>query len=621
LDKNIDAFQYAMADCIKNLRKDQKITLEQISSGLCSESAFRHFEAKRRTISNEILTRALERLGRNTEDVQIYLGGKDYEKWHCKTQIIYYIIKEKYNISDEFLKKYGEEYHNKTALEEQFYFRMKAMIGACKGEDRQIISEDLKKALGYSVKSTELEAVVNEVLSIQEIDMLLDYYRYSDQQSFNFKVIIEYLKKKKWERTEKCKILPKAVYYYYCAKNEEKSVDEWTLQQLLDMDQILTDNFEEQRKTGYLSYLWEMLELRCTVYDVLAERIGDKDESLRKKIEMNIQWKTALEWLYEDQNRTKETKNMAIHYMTFNVENLGDIFKRRRKMLGMSVKELANETIDEKTVRRIENGEVKGQRHNLMYLLVRLGLPNQLIKEEFIAIEPEERDVFVKMRKSGSMQNFKEKSRLLQQLKKMHKCTLPYNEQVLKWYEITLLNEMAVIDDEEAGIRVKEILKKKFTWNVLTQSEQRYFNYCEIGFLKLYYMYLENRYKERTIRKELEVIEDYCKPYVNQEYGLNYMKCMLSMGMVIQTVLGNSGEFKKSKEWCEKLIEIALDNRRLFRTIDIRYSMWWNENEEKKAASNKPLPNLALLSNMLEDKASEKFFNEKLQILQGTSLR
>jgi hypothetical protein len=49
--------------------------------------------------------------------------------------------------------------------------------------------------------------------------------------------------------------------------------------------------------------------------------------------------------------------------------------------------------------------------------------------------------------------------------------------------------------------------------------------------------------------------------------------------------------------------------------------MWWNENEEKKAASNKPLPNLALLSNMLEDKASEKFFNEKLQILQGTSLR
>lgn len=492
---------------------------------------------------------------------------------------------------------------------------MKAMIGACQGEERQIIAEDLRKALGYSVMNIEPETVVNEALSIQEIDMLLDYYRYSNRQSLNFKVMIDYLKKKKWERTAKCKILPKAVYYYYCALNEEKNVNEWTLKQLLDMEQILTDNFEEQRKTGYLSYLWEMLELRCTVYNVLADRIGDKDENVREKLEMNTKWKAALEWLYEDQNRSKETVDMAIHYMTFNVENLGDILKRRRKMLGMSVKELANGMIDEKTVRRIENGEVKGQRHNLLYLLVRLGLPNQLIKEEFIAIEPKEREVFVKMRKSGSMQNYKERSQLLQQLKEMHKCKLPYNEQVLKWYEITVLHDTGIIDDEEAGARVKEILETNFAWDVLTKSEQRYFNYCEIGFLKLYYVYLGNRYKERTIKKELEGIEDYCKPYVNQEYGLNYMKCMLSTGASIQSILGDAGEFEKSTEWCKKTIEIALDCRRLFRTIDIRYSMWWNENEEKKATDNKPLSNLLLLSNMLEDTASEKFFIKKISTL------
>lgn len=611
MNKKINSYEYVMAAYIKNLRQQQGIGVNQLCGGLCSESTFIRFEKRERTLPYETLGRILERLGNNIEDVHIYLEGDEYDKWACRTKVIYFIIKEDYNSATEILERYKEQYPKKTKLEEQFYYRMKAMIEACQDGEREIIADNLRQALARSVVDISPEGVAKEALSIQEIDMLLDYYRYTDVSAGIFRQIISYICDRKWENVATCKILPKAIYYYYLALCEEVAFDSWGIDQLIMVEKIVSESIDEQRKIGSLCFLWELLTIREGIYHAISDKM-ELDQITKKRAEDNSRWKAALEWLYKDQHIPERTINTAIYYMTFNVENLGKALRKRRKMLGLSVSEIAEGVMDQKTVYRIETGEVKGQKYHKLNYLERVGLPNQLIHDIFITDNLEERDLFMHMRKAKSRMNYEEGWCDLLTLKEDYKCKLTYNEQILRWYELAYLVDRRKIENGDALLRIRESAELSVNWKSLTRAKHHYYSYVEIPFLKLYFQCAETFFENENVHEELEAIEKYCFEYVDDELRYNHFKSMLSVGAVIQSVLGNVGEYEKSNKWCKRIIDMSLACRKLRRTVDIRYAMWWNKREEEKTTDVVPLSNLATLSNMLMKYEDEQFFLNKM---------
>ena len=75
-------------------RKQQRVTLEQLSDGLCTVSQLAKIEKAERIPTRALQKRLLERLGLDLAYFENFLQPEDYAEWKEQEDILYYIEAE-----------------------------------------------------------------------------------------------------------------------------------------------------------------------------------------------------------------------------------------------------------------------------------------------------------------------------------------------------------------------------------------------------------------------------------------------------------------------------------------------------------------------------------------------
>ncbi|HBA48990.1 MAG TPA: hypothetical protein DCZ91_14575 [Lachnospiraceae bacterium] len=235
---------------IGELREKRGITMKQLCQGLCSDRNAMYIERGERDTPRVLREALLERLGVGAEDYECYLGCEDYARWKMQQQIIHCIIYEKTGQAEAFLEKYRDtcctdedgsgSIHGSRAfrgsernLEQQFILSMQAQIQnyrareASRDGGRAEAGPLFREALGLTVPAWEESPVRELVLSLKELNLLLEAERCREQERpERYREVLDYLVSTGLDRRGMAKIYPKVVYFLCRRLMEEYGAEE-----------------------------------------------------------------------------------------------------------------------------------------------------------------------------------------------------------------------------------------------------------------------------------------------------------------------------------------------------------------------------------------------------------
>ena len=180
---------------IANLRKERGISQEQLSEGLCSPSMLCKFENGEREAEKLLQNRFLTRLGAVPENYENFLFYEEYCHWEKRQGILYNILEEDMTQAKLLLEEYRTCYDMEDALEQQFYLAMLAQIKRYEGSTKEELAELFGKALDLTVPQVERYGVMQRVLSLEELNLLLEYVYCSASGLERYEEILAYVEK------------------------------------------------------------------------------------------------------------------------------------------------------------------------------------------------------------------------------------------------------------------------------------------------------------------------------------------------------------------------------------------------------------------------------------------
>lgn len=239
-----------------------------------------------------------------------------------------------------------------------------------KGAVREELSFLFTEALTLTAPTACHVPLACLVLSAKELNLLLEaeHYRLEGERPEQYKEVLDYLEQKQANRCNLAKIYPKAVYYLCRAvltKGEHKINPDVLLKYCDQAVEILQNK-------GKIYFLWEILELRERLAEIAAQNFII--QGLRENVD-NLRFpdqKNKVQKQLADHKVTKEIFEYCYLYIENKVSCLNDVICMRRKMLGMSRRELAEGICDKKTLERLEHKRVKTHLAIVQELLCRL---------------------------------------------------------------------------------------------------------------------------------------------------------------------------------------------------------------------------------------------------------
>lgn len=202
---------------IANLRKEKLISQEQLCEGLCDLSMLSRFERGEREPEKLLQDRFLTRLGAVPENYENFLYYKEYCRWEKRQGILHHILEEDMMEARRLLEEYRKEYDMEYSLERQFYLAMLAQILRYEGCEKKELAGVFREALELTVPDIESKGFLDRVLSLEEINLLLEYVYCNDGVLVRYEQILEYIERMDRTMLAMAKVYPKAVYYYYMA--------------------------------------------------------------------------------------------------------------------------------------------------------------------------------------------------------------------------------------------------------------------------------------------------------------------------------------------------------------------------------------------------------------------
>lgn len=129
-------------------RKKEKLSLDDICSGLCSDATLERIEKGRRIADSLLGGLLLERIGKEVSQFELMLDGEDYVLWRMREEIREEICLKNYGHAVSLLDDYRAMGKDYSSLHEQFCSYQETLIEAARdGENHQAICKMAQKAL------------------------------------------------------------------------------------------------------------------------------------------------------------------------------------------------------------------------------------------------------------------------------------------------------------------------------------------------------------------------------------------------------------------------------------------------------------------------------------------
>lgn len=605
------------AKLLKNIRTEEKVSLDQLAMGLMSASQIVKIENGERPINKNIRDRLLERLGIAKELYENLLDLCDFEEWDYKKKILSAIQNKKIEDAYRLLKEYKAHLRENDRINHQFILAMWGEVLKQEGASKEKIAECYQKAVRLTIPDAEKVWWEKRPLSVLEMNLLLETIIYGNNMDYLHKcrVLMEYIDTGYYDEIMKAKIYPKIVYYYL--KKQILFKEYWNMETQTENLKICEKAIDKLRDAGRTYYLVELLEIEIQILETMPE--DAVTEHLEKNETDRINAKELMSMiknLYAEYEVPAYIQDCTYFYQQKWIFSMKDVLRTRREMFGLTQEQLCEGICSVKSLRRAEKGQTDMQRETLKKLLNRLGLSGQMQWSRLITSDREVIRMAEELADYINDRKFSVASKQLESLKSRIDLDIPQNKQYFLEKQALLEFEQGKVTREEFVKMEKEALECTLRAENLYRKENVYLTEREIRCIRNSWKGMEKKEKKESVKFLLEF------------YGKNILKNGFSEAISMYEFvtesavneLGNMGEHEWAEEIDRRAIRASLLCRRVWNVHYKLYDILWNENEIMKkngkrvsnGEMNTELKRCIIISHYVKRYFYENVYKEKL---------
>ena len=592
---------------ISNLRREKGFSLEQLSDGLCDSSLLSRFERGEREPEKLLQNRFLTRLGTVPENYENFLYYKEYCRWEKRQGIIHNILEENMEVAKQLLEEYRQEYDMNYSLEKQFYLAMLAQIRRYEGGEKEELANIFEEALQLTVPDIDVKSFRNRVLSLEELNLLLEY-RYCNSQGISlqfYETLLEYIERMEQTVLAMAKIYPKTVFYYY--ETWKASGEDSRAERMLE---LCDKAIELLRNANRMFYLWELFCMREELEPKLPENIS-QDENFISHGKNCRDWRETLEELYQEYGVSIAMYEFCYLYVESENYCIGDVIRIRRKMLGLSQEKLSEGICDSRTVSRLERHIRKPQKEIVQQLFDRLNLSTELCRTELVTDSQEAIEKYAEVKRQANNKNYKKVESLIDELKKIISTENSSNIQALMRNEVLNNYNLGKCSKGTYVEQMKEVLKYTVSYKAIIDSGEKYLTNAEIACIQNIMVKVDWTFYEMQ-----ECVDVMKNLWEKLKLPMNYIRMYEFIMIVVSSKLGDKGLYEQSNRIKQNLLNLSLKNRRLKAIDSLLYGITWNnqhmnENSEKTMDISAELERCIKICNLAKKMNNIKFYEEK----------
>lgn len=657
-------------DFLTGMRTGKKVTLERLGYGLCSADMLSRIETGERLPDKLMRDRLMERLGFENDGFEDFLQPDEYGLWQTRERLLHAVNAREIAEAERLLRLLEQADAKENVILRQFCLAMRAQLMQYQGASEKELQEVFGKALSLTVPDIAAGKWDGRLLAVQEWNLLLEYIRYggdagsvAERESAGtciaqaFEALLTAIRNSGMDAYSYVKICPKAAYYL-CLERMKSPLDSAACRKLLQICAEAVENLRSCMRMYWLCELLEIMEQILEIYtgllredspkrapasfDQAWNRLREKTakaqspadtaagctknltapehlddlESLAVLSAQIREWRIVLTGIYQEYGITEKMENFCYLYTQTQNYRIGDVVRKRRKMLGMSAQELCEGICSEKTLRRLENNKVKTQRAIWGELFSKLGLSPEYHRESIITEQYETIRIYRNASDALNNYDMEKCHQLLQQLKKMLNMHIPINRQELKHMECIYSLQKKEIAAEECVAEFKKALQYTVPLASIKEAKDGpdiYLTSAELGCLYSIVMKSQDKAKGFNIDL-LQSVSRQCIP----EYDANIGMYELIMSGVASR-LGNAGEYESATEISKKIIRESLATRRMGMLHHCLYDILWNWMETVKEDTSvesgisvaQELQKCIQFARLCKEKFYEEFYNNK----------
>jgi len=596
---------------LRQVREEEHIRQEQLSEGLMTASQLARVEKGQRSVSKNMRDRLLGRLGISSDLYENLLNIEDYEAWEWQRSILCAVEQKDYDRAKRLLAAY-EKQESKVLegrIKQQFCLVMQAELLRQLGAKPHEIGCCYEKAVKLTVPTADYLCISESLLSIQEINMVLEY-AYFKRQELGFlsegKSASDFLEKCKelmacvensaYDDLSKVKIYPKIAYYYL----REAALDqcEWSQEKLGGWLAICDCAIEMLQNTGRAYYLLELLEMK--VKFVKTQGLAESEGKLRESIEFI----EVLKSLYAEYEVPAYMQDCTYLYQQRWVFYIGDVLRIRRNMFDLTQEELCGNDCSVRTLRRTEKRIANMQHESLGILLRKLGLSKEFQKARLASHNREGLKLMEEIAVCRNNRQLERAKEILEQMKEKAECEFPENQQYFMEAEASLNWMMGKMTKEEFAAAEEEALGCTLKVKDLYHMDEVYLTEMEMLCIRQRVPMLPDEDRRKCIDFLIRFFEKCKKNGALSECISMYE--FAAIGVVCE--LGNLKEYQRSIDLAKKAVQEDLRCRRIWGIEGYLYEILWNQKEKMTGGLRKCI----ILSHFCKKKFYEDFYVEKM---------
>ena len=605
------------AKLLKNIRTEEKVSLDQLAMGFMSASQLTKIENGERPINKNIRDRLLERLGIAKELYENLLDLCDFEEWDYKKKILSAIQNKKIEDAYRLLKEYKAHLRENDRINHQFILAMWGEVLKQEGASKEKIAECYRKAVILTIPDAEKVWSEKRPLSVLEMNLLLETIIYGNNMDYLHKcrVLMEYIDTGYYDEIKKAKIYPKIVYYYL--KKQILFKEYWNVETQTENLKICEKAIDKLRDAGRTYYLVELLEIEIQILETMPEDAVTEHLEKNEADKINArELMSVIKNLYAEYEVPAYIQDCTYFYQQKWIFSMKDVLRTRREMFGLTQEQLCEGICSVKSLRRAEKGQTDMQRETLKKLLNRLGLSGQMQWSRLITSDREVIRMAEELADYINDRKFSVASKQLESLKSRIDLDIPQNKQYFLEKQALLEFEQGKVTREEFVKMEKEALECTLRAENLYRKENVYLTEQEIRCIRNSWKGMEEKEKKESVKFLLEF------------YGKNILRNGFSEAISMYEFvtesavneLGNMGEHEWAEEIDRRAIRASLQCRRVWDVHYKLYDILWNENEIMKKSGkrvsndemNTELKRCIMISHYVKRYFYENVYREKL---------
>ena len=630
---------------IESKMKGNGITTEQLTSGLCDMEEWNNLLSGE-YMDKLMMSRLLDRLGCRGLRCDILLFASEYDDWQTRMDIVSAINDGETELAEKILEEYAcrkivqkniDKMGCNERLEYQFVLMMQAYIMLGGRFDRTELIAKLQEAAVLTIPQGVDVAFDNGmkiILSVQELDILLEYYyqlvcREIEEKNIKtvdcyigrIRKVIDYILSADWfNALSKAGILPKAVYYVMLS-NQKKirlnmdNEDEFIFiaEELKSYGRWLSDYdnaIEVLRDCGRIYYLAEL----CDMMDAIVSRMKKLlSEEVCKSMKLDDIKNTAdrcremLLYIEKLTGISRYTKNGMYIYFEPNVYRMEKVVADRRRLLGITQNQLAEGICTAKTIRRLEQGHCRPHGYNLYEILNRLELYSDFVMDEIVSYNAGDMELLEKVYDAIGMNETERAQELLQTLKANLDMGYTRNRQTIERLETNFAYGRREIELKVYLEKMKNIIGYSVKYEHVLKNPAVYLTSCETTIL-------HNMQNKQNEQDRLMYLYSIPSQYVRGELFIRKIEfCKTKFA----SDAGNRGEYEKSNSIFMDVIQKNTKLKRIYNIDRCIYGIWWNNNMQHKYSTeqSKELLNICIdISDFSKGYVYKQFFLKQYKI-------